>query len=107
MDAPAYELLIRLALAVLATIAGTALAIGWRRARSYPASPLLAYLAGVVIVNAAWRWYILWLGLQHDVDGSWAIDSEPVIRSIGSALLGLLYLALALIAVFHARRLRR
>ena len=40
-------------------------------------------------------------------DGSSAIDTEPVIRSIGSILLGLLYLALALIAAFHARRLRR
>ena len=66
MDAPDYEIFLRLALAVLATIAGITLALGWRRARCYPASPLLAYLAGVVIANAAWRWYVLWLGLQHD-----------------------------------------
>lgn len=107
MDAPLVELLIRAAVAVVATGATVALGWSWRHARAYPASSLIAYLATVVGLNAAWRWYILWVGLQSDSDGGWATQVEPYIRSMGNALLILLYVGLILIAFFHARRLRQ
>jgi hypothetical protein len=104
MDAPLAELLIRFGLAVLVTVTATALILGWRHFPHYAAAPLVRYLTATVTVYAAWRWYIVWVGLQSDTDGSYATDVEPYVRAIGNVLLSLVFVAILLMAVFHRRR---
>ena len=104
MDAPTWELLVRALYAVVATLAFASLALGWRYLRSYSAAALTRYLTVVIGVNAAWRWYVLWLGLQHDADGQWSVNVEPMVRTLGNALLILLFVAVGLLAYFHTHR---
>ena len=104
MAAPDWENLVRLLIAVVAT--GTAVLVfrTWLRSRGCGAAPLVLYLATVVAANALWRWAILGLGLASEETEQWRRDVEPLVRSIGNALLILLYVGIALIAIFHARR---
>ena len=101
MDAPLVELLVRIAVAVCATVV-LVIVLAAVRGRWSPTRPLLRVMAGVVAAQAVWRWYILWVGLQHD-DGSYARDVEPYVRATGSALLFLLLFAVGLISWFHLR----
>ena len=103
MDAPIWEELIRVLLALVMSAAGIALFIDWRRSRALSISPLLAYKAGTVIAYAVWRWAIVWIGLQLDAGTDYSRDIEPYIRSIGNVLLLLVGLGMLLVAFFHAR----
>jgi hypothetical protein len=104
MDAPPAELLVRLILAVVVSVVFALLLASLPHIRKVPVAPLYRFITVVVGMNAAWRWYILWIGVQSDTDGQWAITMEPIIRTIGNGLLVLLYLSIGLIAVFHIRR---
>jgi hypothetical protein len=103
MDAPFWEELIRFLLAVLTTATAIALVIDWRRSRDLSISPLMAYLAATVGAYAAWRWFIVVLGLTTDAGDAWARDVEPYVRSIGNVLLLLVFLAALLMSIFHAK----
>ena len=104
MDAPVIELLVRALYAVIATVVLAVLINGWRHLAGYPAAALTRYLTVVVGLNAAWRWYVLWLGLQSDSDGQWSVNVEPMVRTLGNALLILLFIAVGLLAYFHTHR---
>lgn len=107
MDAPLAELLIRLLLALVVTGVFTIFALSWPYIGSMPVSTLYRFMTVVLGMNAAWRWYVLWIGLQHDETGQWAREAEPYIRTIGNALLILLYISIGLVAYFHVRHVRK
>jgi len=105
MDAPLAELLVRLLYAIIASAVFGVLLYGWRYLGTYPAAALTRYLTIIVGMNALWRWYVLWIGMQKDSDGQWSVDVEPMVRTLGNALLILLYIAIGLLAFFHIRRI--
>lgn len=104
MDAPLAELLVRLILAVLVTFVFAVFAFAWPYLRGQAVAPLYKFMTIILGMNAIWRWYVLWLGLQHDETGSWSMQVEPYIRMFGNALLVLLYVAIGLVGYFHVRR---
>jgi hypothetical protein len=105
MDAPIWELIIRGITFVVAAGTAAVLIRLWavHHTRRHPVRFLTAYMVGVVVALAINRLYVLWVGTQHDVDGSYALHVEPVVRTIGASLLILLTLGVGMVALFHVR----
>lgn len=105
MDAPWYELLVRLFVALAAT--GTSFVV-WRVVTAAEdaetrtaALPLLRFLGAILGLTTAWRWFLLWLGFQTDLGHfGWLV---PWVQPFNASLLFLLYLAIGLLAWYHHR----
>jgi hypothetical protein len=108
MNVDVWELVARLMVALMATGTSYLLIETWRRGKMQP-RPLLLFLMVVVIVSTLWRYVILWVGMQRGsilglAETDYASHLEPIIRSVSSALLFLLFLAIALLGYFHLTR---
>ncbi len=109
MDAPFYELVIRLATAIVATVAFYFLVRTWRHPRM-PARPLMRFLTVVVGMVMVTRWTIFFLGTVDNVFGMdqarYNKELEPFIRSFTTSLLFLLLFAVALVAYYHNKQIK-
>lgn len=105
MDAPFWEIIIR-SVTSLATL--FALIHVFFLLRAYiserkPIRYLTGYMVAVLFTLVVYRFYVLWVGLQNDADGSYARDIEPLVRALGASLLSLLLLGVGFVAIFHLR----
>lgn len=104
MDVPAesVEVLIRLLTAVGVTVVTAISAYGTWLLGRHPGHSLYLFLTGAVALSAAWRWYILWLGIRPDV-----AYNEPLVRTVGAALFLLVMLAIGMLMLHHSLRILR
>lgn len=105
MNAPWYELLIRLGVALAATAALGLTLVALRRARSATPGttpvPLIRFLVGVLALSSVWRWFLVWLGMQPE--GYLPAEIAAWIQPLNAAVLFTVYFSVALISYHHAR----
>jgi len=105
MDAPFYEIVVRVVVALVSLFAFSAVFTLWRVQieEKHPVRYLTCFMTGVLFALLLDRLYIVWIGLQNDTDGSYARDVEPLLRAFGASLLGLVLLGAGLVAVFYIK----
>jgi uncharacterized membrane-anchored protein len=105
MDAPFWEIIVRIATALVAMFAFSSMYIWWSHHRRLgnPMQWVTLYMTvvlGVLVLN---RVYVLWIGLQHDADGTYGTTVEPVLRAMGAALLLLMMLGIGFMSIVAVR----
>lgn len=105
MDAPFWEEVIRIITALVACFAFASVFTLWRvqTEQGSPIRHLTAFMSAVLGAMLLNRLYIVWVGLQNDVDGSYARDIEPIVRALGASLLSLILLGAGLVAIFYIK----
>jgi hypothetical protein len=105
MDAPLFEIIVRVVTVIVALFAFVTVAKLWRiqREECHPARHLTSFMALLLFVMFLNRLYVLWVGLQHDTTGDYSRNIEPFVRAAGASLLGLLLLGAGLLATFYIR----
>lgn len=103
MNASDIEIVMRTLAALVASGVALVIVAGLARRRLRP-RPLWAYAGVVVGVAAAWRWFLVWLGLH-------AVDVEYVhllmwVQPVNAAILAVVTFALGLLALAAHRGIR-
>lgn len=105
MDAPFWEIIIRVVTAIVALFAFSSVFTLWRvqKEENHPVRYLTAFMSSVLFALLLNRVYVAWVGTQSDIDGSYSRDIEPLVRGVGASLLALILLGAGLVAVFYIK----
>lgn len=104
MNAPAFELVLRILVAVVSTAVTILIAHGLYRGSLTPRI-LWAYAGAVTSFVAIWRWGLVWLGLQTGLPH----EHAPLlawVQPINAATLTVVVFTLGLLALANIRGMR-